>query len=475
MAYAGNPLSGRLDDGYERDRYRSLLERSPLGFLVLAGGSVEWANPAVARLAGHPQDSLNGADFLDLFSLEHRRHVEQMLALTSSGAANGGLCDRVDVVHADGRRVFVELHLDTAAWNGEPAVLATLTDLTDRQRLEDRLVESESRFRSLVETTPDWVWQVDAEGRYTYASPRVKDLLGLDPAEVVGRTAFEFIRGEDRARIQRHFHQAVREGRALTRVTNVCRHRDGYEVVLETSGEPIRDRDGRVIGYRGIDRDITGRVRAEEASRTAAEQLQTSLNRLESTIESTIAAMAALVDMRDPYTAGHQQRVARLASRIAIHLGMSREEERSIRLAATTHDIGKISVPSEILAKPGPISRLEMEMIRTHSKAGYDILKDIELNGPVATIVLQHHERLDGSGYPAGLRGDEILPESRVVAVADAIEATASHRPYRPSQGFDAALDSLRQGRGTTFDARVVDACLEIIRPEDVGVGTQDE
>jgi PAS domain S-box-containing protein len=475
MAYAGNPLTGRFGDERDHDHFRSMVERSPFGFMVLAEGSIIWANSSAARLCGRDRGALQGADVLSLFSLEHRLHVDQMLDLVASGAARGGLCDRVDVVGADGARVFVELSLDIAAWEGEPTLVVTLADLTDRQRLEDRLVESENRFRSLVETTPDWVWQVDADGRYTYASPQVRDLLGLTAGDVVGRTAFEFIRGEDRDRIRARFEAAVRDGTPLTRVINVCRHRDGREVVLETSGAPVRDREGRVIGFRGVDRDITDRVRAEEASRSAAEELQTSLNRLEATIESTIAAMAALVDLRDPYTAGHQQRVARLASRIAVHMGMSRDEERAVRLAATIHDIGKISVPSEILAKPGPISRLEMEIIRTHSKAGYDIVKDIELGGPVAAIVLQHHERLDGSGYPAGLAGDEILPESRVVAVADAIEATASHRPYRPSQGFEAALDSLREGRGSAFDARVVDACLEIIRPEDVGVGAEDE
>jgi putative nucleotidyltransferase with HDIG domain len=168
--------------------------------------------------------------------------------------------------------------------------------------------------------------------------------------------------------------------------------------------------------------------------------------------------------MRDPYTAGHQQRVAQLARAIARELGMPEAEIHSLYLASIVHDLGKIHIPAEILSKPGRLSPIEYELIKTHATAGFDLLKAVDFPWPIAQIVSQHHERLDGSGYPHGLAGDEILPHARIMAVADVVEAMASHRPYRPALGIATALAEIEQNQGRLYDPAAVAACLRLFR-----------
>jgi PAS domain S-box-containing protein/putative nucleotidyltransferase with HDIG domain len=188
--------------------------------------------------------------------------------------------------------------------------------------------------------------------------------------------------------------------------------------------------------------------------------------RLRSAMTSTVLALAATLERRDPYTAGHQRNVAKLASAIAAKVGISEQERNGIYLAAVIHDIGKIQVPGEILSKPGKLTDLEFQIIKTHAQAGYDIVKGIDFPWPVADLILQHHERLDGSGYPRGLKGDAILRGATILAVADVVEAMTAHRPYRPGLGIDAALAEITQGRGVRYDAAAVDACIDLIRNE---------
>jgi putative nucleotidyltransferase with HDIG domain len=180
------------------------------------------------------------------------------------------------------------------------------------------------------------------------------------------------------------------------------------------------------------------------------------------------------VEARDPYTAGHQRRVGELATAIATEIGLSPEQVEGIHFAAIVHDLGKIQVPAEILAKPGKLSELEYMLIKTHSQAGYNILKDVEFPWPIADIVVQHHERLDGTGYPHGLKDGQILIESKIMAVADVVEAIYSRRPYRAALGIDSALDEIRRGRGSAFDSSVVDACVRLFVEKGFVFGARD-
>jgi putative nucleotidyltransferase with HDIG domain len=204
-------------------------------------------------------------------------------------------------------------------------------------------------------------------------------------------------------------------------------------------------------------RDITDRKQAEE------ELLQT-LERLRKAVGATIQVLVSAVEARDPYTAGHQTRSATLASTIAAEMGLSQEKIEGIRIAGSIHDIGKLSIPAEILSKPTKLSKNEFSLIKEHARHGYEILKEVESPWALAEIVYQHHERMDGSGYPRNLKGNEILMEARIMAVADVVESMASYRPYRPALGIEAALNEIEKNRGIMYDDAVVDTCLKLFR-----------
>ncbi len=193
-------------------------------------------------------------------------------------------------------------------------------------------------------------------------------------------------------------------------------------------------------------------------------KLQHSLDTLRKAVDGSISLLALTVETRDPYTSGHQRRVANLAKTIASEMGLSEDQIEGIHMAGLIHDVGKIGIPAEILSKPGRISKIELSLLQTHAQAGYDLLKDVEFPWPIGRIVLQHHERMDGSGYPRNLKGDEICIEARILTVADVVEAMESHRPYRPGLGIDAALEEIEKNSGIYYDAAVAGACLRLFR-----------
>jgi putative two-component system response regulator len=196
----------------------------------------------------------------------------------------------------------------------------------------------------------------------------------------------------------------------------------------------------------------------------AEEEREAAYQALDKALNDSITAMSKMVEMRDPYTAGHQTKVADLSVAIGGELKLADEHVKYLRIAALIHDIGKIYIPSDILSKPGKLRDMEWELIRIHAQGSYDILKNIEFPWPIAQIALQHHERLDGSGYPNGLRGDQILLEAKILAVADVIDAMSSDRPYRPALGIDKALEEISQNSGVLYDPAIVDACLKLFR-----------
>lgn len=206
------------------------------------------------------------------------------------------------------------------------------------------------------------------------------------------------------------------------------------------------------------------RHRLEEMVEERTRSLMESEAKLKTSLLDSISAIAATVEMRDPYTAGHQRRVAQIAKAIAGELGLPEQQIESIYLASVVHDVGKVRVPAEILSKPGTLTELEFALIKQHSQAGYDILKEVDFPWPIAQFVLQHHERMDGSGYPEGLQGDAILLEARIISVADVIEAMASHRPYRAGHGIEAALTEIENKRDVLYDRAVADAALRLFR-----------
>jgi HD-GYP domain-containing protein (c-di-GMP phosphodiesterase class II) len=233
------------------------------------------------------------------------------------------------------------------------------------------------------------------------------------------------------------------------------RRKDGGEVLISAHGT-LGQQNGRPMLI-GVLLDITEQRRAEQ-------QIKLHVAQLEAAFMQTVEVATTLSEIRDPYTAGHERRVAEIAVAIGAELGFDARRQQGLRIAGDLHDVGKMSIPSEILSKPGKLTAVELLMIKGHPQIGYEILRNVEFPWPVAQVALQHHERMDGSGYPHGLKGEEILLEARIMSVADVVEAMSSHRPYRAGLGIDKALTEIERGRGTAYDPVVVGACLRLFR-----------
>ena len=274
-------------------------------------------------------------------------------------------------------------------------------------------------------------------------------VFGAKEADIVGKTDYDFVDKELADFFRENDNKAIFAGKTTSNEEWITFADDGHRIFLDTIKTPMYDEQGMLIGILGIGRDITDRSAVE---------------RIRKALRATVQAIAVTVEARDPYTAGHQRRVADLASAIAAEMSLPTDRIDGIRMAATIHDLGKISIPAEILSKPTKLTNIEFMLIKTHPQSGYDILKDIDFPWPIARTVLEHHEKMNGSGYPNGLRGDDILMESRVLAVADVVEAMSSHRPYRPTLGINAALEEISKNKGKLYDADVVDACVKLFK-----------
>ena len=322
--------------------------------------------------------------------------------------------------------------------------------------MESRLKKMERWLSTTLKSIGDAVLATDNAGTVTFMNPIAEKLTGWDSSEVIGRELFRLITVLDeqtREVIDDPVRKVLDHGVIVQIYDSVLVDRKGKGIPVKFSAAPIQDDHGRRTGVVLVINDIS------EQKRSAAETANT-LTRLRGAMNSIIEAMAFTVETRDPYTAGHQRRVTDLARAIAGELGLSDDEIDGIRMAGVIHDLGKISIPAEILSKPGRLSPIEFELIKTHPRTGYEILKNIDFPWPVAQIVFQHHEKMDGSGYPLGASGSDILIESRVLAVADVVEAIASHRPYRAALGIEKSLEEIVKFRGIHFDPAVVDACV---------------
>jgi len=317
--------------------------------------------------------------------------------------------------------------------------------------LQQAQVDGEDWFFALVEHSSDLIVVVDDEGVVTYANPAASEMLGVPLEKAIGRTAFQYLHPDDLEPIMAQFGELLLSPGASN--TSIMRFvsATGEVRVLETVVTNCFD-DGAIDGLVVNGRDVTERNQY--------------MTKLEESFEAITLAVANMVELRDPYTAGHQRQVAHIAGAIARELLVPEDEIKGIEIASTIHDIGKIAVPSEILTRPGKLTRAEFEIIKTHSQAGHDIVANVPFPWPVAEMILQHHERLDGSGYPRGLEGNAILVGARIVAVADVISAMSEHRLYRPAPGLTAALAEVEANRGQLYDSDAVDACLHLFREE---------
>jgi len=326
---------------------------------------------------------------------------------------------------------------------------------SNRKQTERELVESEDRFRGLVEQSIVGIFIIQDE-KLKYVNRRVAEIVGAGSVdELIDTDPLLWISESDRAKVSGSIRELVTGEVQKIALDFRAVQKNGTE--LEVGANAARAKYQGKFAVVGLVQDISEKKRAEQKILDYVEQLKSALN-------GTIEMMETLSELRDPYTAGHERRVAKIAVDIANELGLDSRRLEGIRVAGTLHDIGKMMIPAEILAKPSKLSPLEYALVQGHVEAGYEVLKRVNFAWPIADIVHQHHERLDGSGYPQRLRGDEILLEARILAVADVVEAISSHRPYRPGLAVDAALDEIEGGRGIKYDPMVVDACLKMFR-----------
>lgn len=357
----------------------------------------------------------------------------------------------LECMHSGAQNYLIKGH-----YVSELLVQAVLSAIR-RKQVEDELDRERNRASEYIEIADVMLLALDTGGRVVMVNRKGCEILGCAAAEIVGRDWFEtFLPPEARAAVRTVFDTMMRgETEVVEYAENEVADRAGRRRLISWRNAVLKDARGNVTGTLSSGEDVTRKRQIER-------RLQEMVEQLRCTLEGTVSALGSALERRDPYTAGHERRVAQLACAVAVEMGFSGDDVEGLRVAALLHDVGKIGVPSEILSKPGPLTDAEYELVKAHPRIGHEILSGIEFPWPVARIVLEHHERLDGTGYPKGLRGHELLRESRILAVADVVEAMSSHRPYRSALGVENALDEIHRHRGVRYDGQAADACRRL-------------
>lgn len=328
-------------------------------------------------------------------------------------------------------------------------------DISSQLQVEESLKLQRAYFRQLFNNSLEPTVILDNHDKIIDANKSFEKLFHFSNAELKNNRIHELIVPENLLEESESISSsAVSDG--FAEVDSVRMRKNGTFVNVTISAYPVIY-NNRPIAVYHIYRDTA-------KYKTTEDDLERTLNKLRKAMRGIINAMVSTVEVRDPYTAGHQQRVADLARAIAQELGLPGEEIDAIRMAGTLHDLGKVNIPAEILSKPGKLSDIEFSLIKMHPRVAFDILKEIDFPWPIADMVYQHHERLDGSGYPQGLRGKEILLSGKILTVADVVESIASHRPYRPALGINVALNEIATNKGIYYEPSVVDACTRLFQ-----------
>nr|MBP7089120.1 PAS domain S-box protein [Candidatus Omnitrophota bacterium] len=418
-------------------------------FCMKANGDIFYVNPAASKLLGYSRKELLSMSICDI-DISYPRKIWRSCWKNMQRQKIASLESRYR--SKDGKIIPVEISANWTQAMGQAFTIAIVRDVTERERIEEVLRRSEQEKTVILSSVSEVVIYHDKEMRIVWANKAAEENIGLPLDKIIGQYC-HVIWGKRHilsklCPVKKAFTSGQPEIKEL-------KSSDGK--VWFIRGYPVKNKKGKVIGVVEVSSDIT-------ANRTIEEERQKGLEKFRRILEETVIALAATAERRDPYTAGHQRRVAQLACAIAEELGLGADAREGVRMAAIIHDVGKVYVPSEILSKPSLLTELEFNIIKTHPQIGYEILKPVEFPWPVAEIVLQHHEKINGSGYPAGITGKDILLEAKILVVADVVEAMASHRPYRAALGIGVALKEIAQNKGILYDPKVVDACFKVFR-----------
>jgi PAS domain S-box-containing protein/putative nucleotidyltransferase with HDIG domain len=437
------------------ENFRHSLDDSPLGIrIVSTDGKTLYANQEILNIYGY--DS-----FEELASTPHKKRYTTECYAEYEIRQEKRRCGEyvpshyeLSIICKDGKIRNLEVFRKQVLWNGEIQFQALYADITERKQAEKNLQEGEERYRIVVENAHEAII-ITQDMKLVFANRAATEQIGYSKETLTSGVFTSFIHPDDRRIVADYSIKRLNGENVPSFYSFRIISQDGKVKWVELNATVIEwNKKPATLNFLN---DITERKLLEE------ERIE-GYNRIKKALHATVQSIALLVETKDPYTAGHQDRVSQLAQAIAKEMGLTEDRQDFVRTASIIHDLGKVSVPSELLSKPTKLSELEFNIIKVHSQAGYNILKDIDFPWPVADVVLQHHERMNGSGYPQHLPGETILLEARILAVADVVEAISSHRPYRPALGINVALDEIFKNKGILYDTNVVDACLKLFQ-----------
>ena len=440
------------------ERYRNILDNMEEAYYeVDLKGNFTFFNATAVTNLGYTDNVMMGMNFRQYVDEENASKVfEAYNKVFLTGESIKGF--DWELISKESGKILIEssISLMRDAQGNPIGFRGIIRDITERKRAIEALRQSEERYRALVENASDIIFRTNNTGHFTFVNPATLRITGYEEQVIIGMHYPALIHPDMRSEAIKFFgrqfvkglHNAYSEYPIITK--------EGHEVWLGQNTQLIVE-NGNVTGFQSVARDITERKKAEETLKETLESLRKS-------IATTIQVLGTASEIRDPYTSGHQLRVANIACAIAKEMGLPQDKIEGIQMAGSIHDIGKLSIPAETLSKPTKLTEIEFSMIKKHAQSGYEILKDVESPWPLAQIVYQHHERMNGLGYPRNLKGYEIILEARIMAVADVVETMASYRPYRPTLGIEAALEEIEKNKGILYDAAVADACLRLFR-----------
>ncbi len=445
----------------ERDRAQKYLDVAGVIFLVLsADEKVAMINRKGKEILNCSEKEILNANWFDKFIPKAERDQARQFfrELLESPEGKVQYIETTVIPKGDDKSPLV------IAWHNTPlddengnriGVLASGEDISERKRTEECLRASEERYRTLVEGSGQAIISVNKNGKILFLNKISEKILNLSSTHGYGKKLEDVLPEGLGYNLAENVRQAIKIRMPV--IFESSARINGFRQWFEWRIYPLLQNNRDIDSVLIIAVDITERKMSHEKLRQSYEQMQ-------KTLQGIVTALTSTIEIRDPYTAGHQRRVSELACMIAEKMSLPKDKIEGIRIASLMHDIGKIYVPTEILSKPSKLSDSEFDLIKIHPRAGYDILKSIDFPWPIAQAILQHHERMDGSGYPDGLPGSEIIIEARIIAVADVVETMASHRPYRPAKGLREAILEIKSGRGIYYDEEIVDICLNLYR-----------
>ncbi len=435
----------------------SLMKNSPTPIMVLnADYSLRYMNPAFEKLIGYKLSSMVGKKPpYPWWEKEMRKKSDEILKEISKKRV---YYYSTLFLTKDGKTRYLDVISTPIKKNGKlKYIMGIGTDITERKKTEEEIVKSERNLKEAQSIAHIGSFNWNLVTNEISMSDEVYRILKINP-KIFDRnfnTIINLFHPDDKEFALEAINDALKN-KKLVDIEHKMLLGDKQEIFVGIKAKPFYDESNKPYKFMGTMMDITERKRAEE-------EIINSRERLEETLNGAINTLAAIVETKDPYTYGHQQRVCKLATTIAKELNIEENRIEAIRVSALIHDIGKVNIPASILSKAGKLTDIEFDMIKTHPQLSYNMLKNIKFPLPIVDIILQHHEKLDGSGYPNGLKGKDIMIEAKILTVADVVEAMSSHRPYRPALGLDTAIEEIRKNKGKLYDPGIVDACIKII------------